>query len=154
MNVLKLLLSLVVSFAAAGIGSLATTSNISTWYAGLEKPFFTPPNWLFGPVWTLLYVLIALSLYTVWTQKTSKPKTGAYTIFGIQMILNALWSLVFFGLHWTWPGLMVIIALDICVIALIKSSKRISKPAAYLLIPYLAWICFATCLNLGIAVLN
>ena len=101
MKILKLIASLGISFSAAALGSIATTSNIPTWYAGLQKPFFNPPNWVFGPVWTVLYTLIGISMYLVWINDTRKPKKRAYIFFGLQMVLNAAWSIVFFGLHQT-----------------------------------------------------
>ena len=154
MKALKLIPSLLISFTAAGIGTLATTPNIPTWYAGLNKPFFSPPNWLFGPVWTLLYICIGISLWLVWTCETKKSKSSAYYLFGAQLILNAAWSLVFFGLHQPWLGVVTILALDGAVILTMRAFKPFSPRAAQLLVPYLAWISFATCLNLGIALLN
>lgn len=154
MKVLKFIAAIAISFLAAGIGSLATTPNIPTWYAGLEKPFFSPPNWLFAPVWTVLYIGIGSSLWLVWIKKAATSKTREYRLFAIQLALNALWSLIFFGMHQPWLAVVVIIALDIAVIATIWSFNRISRPAAGLLLPYLLWICFATCLNIGVAILN
>lgn len=154
MKLLKLISSLGISFAAGAIGSLATISSIPSWYATLEKPFFNPPNWLFGPVWTVLYVLIGISLYLVWVERTKKSKRNAYTVFAVQLILNALWSLVFFGLQQPWLGLVVIFGLDAMVVVTIWKFSKVKKAAAYLLIPYLAWISFATILNLSIALLN
>lgn len=154
MNYFKFLSSLAISFSAAAIGSLATTPNIPTWYASLEKPFFNPPNWLFGPVWSILYILIGLSLYMLWTVPSKKSKRTAYIIFAIQMTFNALWSLIFFGLHQTWIGLAVIILLDISVVVSIVKLRRYSTLAGLLFIPYLGWICFATILNASIAILN
>lgn len=154
MKIIKLVASLILSFSAAAIGSLATIPNITTWYAYLEKPFFNPPNWLFGPVWTILYALIGASLYLLWVHTAKASKHRAYVFFGIQLALNAAWSIVFFGLHQLWLGVVVIVALVFAVILTIEQCWKISRPAAYLLGPYLAWISFATCLNIGIALLN
>ena len=154
MKFFKLIASLGISFSAAALGSLATTPNIPTWYATLEKPFFNPPNWVFGPVWTLLYTLIGISLFLVWTHKTTKSKQRAYVIFALQLLLNTLWSSVFFGAHQLWIGLAVILALVMSTVYTIKLFRVHSKLGANLLFPYLAWISFATCLNIGIAVLN
>jgi tryptophan-rich sensory protein len=154
MKTLKLLASLVISFSAAAIGSIATIKNIPTWYAALEKPFFNPPNWVFGPVWTALYTLIGVSLYLVWIKETKQPKKRAYVFFGIQIVLNALWSIVFFGLHQTWGGLIVIVTLVASTVYTLKLFSALSKASSKLLIPYVLWISFATCLNLGIALLN
>lgn len=150
----KLLISLIVSFAAGAIGSLATFPNIPTWYAGLAKPGFNPPNWVFGPVWTLLYVLMGVSLYLVWTTQSKKPKNQAFTFFAAQLVLNALWSLVFFGAHALWLGVGVILALWLCIAWCIKLFWPFSRPAAWLLAPYLAWVSFATALNIAVALLN
>lgn len=153
-RIVKLLFSIALSFAAAGIGSLATTPNIPTWYAVLEKPFFNPPNWVFGPVWTLLYLLMGLSLYLVWTSKGKTSKQIAYKLFGVQLILNALWSIVFFGLHQPWLAVVVIITLLAILVFTVRTFAKYSKAAALLLVPYIAWVSFATMLNLGIALLN
>jgi tryptophan-rich sensory protein len=151
---LKLVASLLIAFAAAAIGSIATTKNIPTWYAGLDKPFFNPPNWLFGPVWTVLYTFIGISLWRIWITETTIAKRGLYRLFGVQILLNTAWSLVFFGTHLVWLALAVIIALLISIILMIVRYKAVSRLASYLLIPYAAWVTFATCLNLGIALLN
>lgn len=150
----KLIASLVASFAAAGVGTLATTPNIPTWYAALDKPFFSPPNWVFGPVWTVLYLMIGISLYLVWTAETTRSKERAYLLFTIQLMLNAAWSLTFFGAHLKWGGLLVILTLLVSIVATQRDFARISPRAAWLLYPYLAWVTFATCLNLALAILN
>jgi tryptophan-rich sensory protein len=154
MSIVKLVVSLLVPFAAAAIGTIATISNIPTWYAALEKPFFNPPNWLFGPVWTLLYILIGISLYLIWTQKSTQSKKNAYIVFTMQMILNALWSIVFFGLHQVWLGFIIITLLLASILTMIILFRRFSHTASHILIPYAAWVTFATCLNLAIAILN
>ena len=154
MKPFKFIASLVISFSAAALGSIATTRNIPTWYAGLQKPFFNPPNWVFGPVWTILYTLIGVSLYLVWTKKTSSTKTRAYTLFATQLVLNALWSVVFFGLHQPELGLFVIASLVVSTAYTLKLFRPYSTTASNLLVPYLAWISFAMCLNVAIVVLN
>lgn len=151
---LKLLISIAISFSAALIGGLATSSSIPTWYADLEKPLLNPPNFVFGPVWTVLYVFIGISLYLVWTKTSSLSKRRAFTAFGVQIVLNTAWSLVFFGLQLPWVALAIIAALIAAIIWYMRVSLPISKAAAILLIPYLLWVCFATYLNLGIAMLN
>lgn len=142
-------------FLVGGVGSLATLPNIPTWYAGLEKPPLNPPNTIFGPVWSLLYVLIGTSLFLVLRTKTSKlllqPALGW---FSIQLVLNLLWSLVFFGLQAPWLAFAVIISLIAAIIMTYLSFEPISKRAAYLLLPYLAWVSFATYLNGSVAYLN
>jgi len=154
MKAVKLIASIVISFIAGAVGSLATISNIPTWYAELEKPLLNPPNFVFGPVWTTLYLLMGIALYLVWTNKAAKSKAIAYVAFAAQLILNALWSLVFFGLHSPELGILVIILLIGAIVATMITFYRFSKPAAYLLIPYLLWVCFATYLTVDVTVLN
>ena len=154
MKAMKLIASLVISFAAGAIGNLATLPNISTWYADLEKPLLNPPNFVFGPVWSVLYLLMGISLYLVWTNKASKGKTTAYIAFAAQLVLNTVWSLAFFGLHSPELGILVILLLVGAIVATIITFNRFSKPAAYLLMPYLLWVCFAAYLTIGVALLN
>lgn len=130
------------------IGSFFTVSAIPSWYATLNKPIFSPPNWVFGPVWTVLYVFMGISLYLVW-QKKNVP-----SIFWIQLILNAAWSIIFFGWHNPLLALVDIVVLWIAIILTIKAFYKINKLAANLLIPYLLWVSFAIILNLFIVLLN
>jgi len=139
---------------AGGIGSLATTPNIPTWYAGLEKAFFTPPNWVFGPVWTVLYVLMGIALYLAISSRTEKDKKLAYTLFGVQLALNTLWSVVFFGLHQLWLGVVVVVALWLTILATIWQFRRFSTTAAWLMVPYVVWVTYATILTISLASLN
>lgn len=150
----KLAISLALPFSAGAIGSLATIPNIPIWYAALEKPFFNPPNWVFGPVWTLLYILIGISLYLVWASPAKKTKRTAYTLFGVQIALNTLWSVIFFGMHLPWVAVVVIVALLIAIVATIREFWHYSRLASYVLMPYVAWVSFATVLNISIALLN
>jgi tryptophan-rich sensory protein len=154
MKVFKLIISLVISFAAGAVGSLATIPNIPGWYAGLDKPWFNPPNWVFGPVWTTLYVLMAIALYLVWTAKVKTDKTRVYWLFGIQLLLNASWSIVFFGLHAPWLAVFVIVALLVTLIATAYEFSKSSQWAGVLLFPYIAWVLFAALLNIAVAFLN
>jgi len=154
MKVVKFIGSIVIVFFAGFIGSLATTPNIASWYSNLDKPFFTPPNWLFGPVWTLLYLLMAISLYLVLTTRATHSKKHAYTLFVAQLILNTLWSVVFFGLHQPWLAFVIILLLLFGIIFTMSSFRTVRPMAAYLLVPYLLWVSFAACLNLAIAILN
>lgn len=149
------LLALVVVFSASAIGSLATFANIPTWYAHLAKPGFTPPNWLFGPVWTPLYLLMALAFWRVLALAAPlKGKPIAIGVFIVQIMLNALWSIAFFGLHSPLLGLMVIGVLLIAIIATIAAFYPLDRAAAFLMTPYLAWVAFASALNLGVFLLN
>lgn len=150
----KLIISLLLPFLAGAIGSLATYTNIPTWYAALAKPEFNPPNWIFGPVWTTLYALMGVSLYLVWTTKTKRKKQSALIAYGIQLALNTLWSLVFFGAHWFVGSSVIVILLWAAIVATIKLFWPISKPAAWMLVPYLAWVSFASVLTLAVSSLN
>lgn len=149
---LSLALPLVTGFA----GSLVTTPNISSWYQTLTKPFFNPPNWLFGPVWTTLYLLMGLSAYLIFHKWQLKREAFCYyKLFVIQLFLNFFWSLFFFGLKQPGYALVVILVLLYYIICLIKSAWHLQvKPAAYLLYPYLAWVSFAALLNASIWYLN
>lgn len=154
-KIVKLIVSLAVSFAAGAVGSLATIPNVPTWYAALDKPFFNPPNWVFGPVWTLLYALMGISLYLVWTARRDRlTKQVAYFAFGSQLVLNAAWSLVFFGLHALVLACSVIAVLIISIVSTMLLFKSISKTAFFLLVPYVAWTSFAAALTVAIALLN
>lgn len=151
---IKLIVSLTISFLAGAIGSWATFPNISTWYDYLQKPWFTPPNWIFGPVWTFLYICTGVALYLVWTKSTKANKSRAYWWFGAQLTLNTLWSLVFFGLHAPWLAIVVILSLLVAVIATIYEFGKFSRVAAAILFPYVGWIIFASMLNISVAFLN
>lgn len=139
------------------IGSIATFSQIPTWYATLDKPWFQPPNWLFGPVWTVLFALLGVSLYLVWLKRTSANKQllqVAFTWFAVQFGLNILWSFLFFGFHETYLAFLEILVLWFAICMTIRSFARISRPAAWLLLPYLAWVTFASILNYAVSSLN
>ena len=140
---------------AAGIGSLTTIPNIPTWYAGLEKPGFTPPNWAFGPAWTVLYILMGISFWRILERGNRVPgKTVAVVLFLVQLALNAFWSVAFFGLHSPLFGLAVISAMIVFIIATIFAFWRLDRLAGLLMIPYLAWVSFACALNLSVFLLN
>ncbi|MCL4435674.1 MAG: tryptophan-rich sensory protein [Thaumarchaeota archaeon] len=144
----RLISAIVVCQLAGVIGSIFTISSIPTWYAGLEKPFFAPPNWLFGPVWLSLYTLMGISLYLVWSRGADTRRGSlALTVFGVQLVLNALWSVLFFGLRSPILGLVEIAALWIMIAATIVLFYRVSRAAALLLIPYIAWVTIAAALN-------
>jgi tryptophan-rich sensory protein len=151
LKIIKLFIAIVVTQLAGFIGSLFAAPNIATWYNSLAKPSFTPPSWLFAPVWTLLYLSMGISLYLVWIKKADKL---AFSLFFIQLFLNILWSVLFFGLQNTLVGLIEIIVLWAAILATILYFYRISKAAALILIPYLAWVSFAAVLNFSIHTLN
>lgn len=143
---------LAVSFAAAGIGSLATAPNIANWYAGLAKPSWNPPNWIFGPVWTLLYISMAVAAWLVWRQ--GGVWQWALALFGVQLALNAAWSWIFFGFHLPGAAFIEIVALFIALAATTVAFWPKSMAAGILMVPYLAWVAFATVLNFTIWRLN
>lgn len=155
-SLLRLAVSFGVCFAAAGLGSLATYPSIPTWYATLNKPGFTPPNWVFGPAWTLLYLLMAVAAWLVWQKiEEDRPAVrGALIAFGLQLLANVLWSVVFFGYHSPLAGYAVIILLWLLILWTMIRFFRISKIAGWLLVPYLLWVTFASGLNLAVVLLN
>jgi len=152
---LKSILCILLCLSAGGIGSSFTVPAIPGWYAMLNKPSFTPPDWIFAPAWTLLYILMGLAVAIIWQKglQSSQVRT-AIVIFLLQLILNMLWSVLFFGLHSPLYGLVDILFLWAMILVTIAQFSRISTPAAALLIPYILWVTFATGLNLGILLLN
>lgn len=135
-----------------GISGIATVSGIKEWYVHLNKPFFNPPNYLFGPVWSFLYLLMGVSLYMI--LRTSKPKKRAIIVFSIQLFLNFWWSFLFFKFQLLGISLIEIFLMWLSILWMIIEFKKINKTAAYLQIPYLAWVTFATLLNTSIWYLN
>lgn len=153
-KVVPLAVSLLLPFIAGGIGSLFTFSSIKDWYQLLNKPFFSPPNWVFSPVWTLLYVFMGFSLYLVWVSRKSTLREVGLRYFFFQLILNALWSILFFGLRNPLFALLEIIILWFCIYMTIVYFRKVNKTAAYLLYPYIIWVSFASVLNGSIVILN
>lgn len=150
----KLIISLLIPQLAGGLGSFFTASSVKDWYLTLEKPALNPPAWVFGPVWTMLFLLMGYALYLVWTDESGKRRTLAYLVFGIQMILNILWSIIFFGLHSPGGALFEMIFLWLAILATIIAFAKISRTAAWLLAPYILWVSFAGYLNYSIWILN
>ncbi|ACZ41998.1 TspO and MBR like protein [Thermobaculum terrenum ATCC BAA-798] len=136
------------------IGSIPTAQNIPSWYSEIRKPSFTPPNWLFGPVWTILYMLMGIALYIVSLKEDNPLKRTATKLFFIQLALNLLWSYIFFGLRSPRLGFIEIVTLVAFIAMTIRAVARVSVIAAVILIPYLAWSMFATVLNFSIWRLN
>jgi benzodiazapine receptor len=154
-DVIKLVVSILACFAAAGIGSLFTFKAIPSWYAGLKKPPYTPPNWAFGPVWTTLYILMGISVFLVWQNGlVTNGAMLAFTLFWIQLALNALWSIIFFGMKSKGGGVITIIVLWLLIMATMIASFRVSGWAGALLIPYIVWVSIASYLNIGVWLLN
>ncbi len=152
-KIIKLIISIFICQAAGAIGSFFTANSIATWYTTLEKPAFNPPNWIFGPVWIFLYFLMGIALFLIW-QQDLMPKRKAVIFFFIQLALNALWSILFFGLKSPGLAFLEIVILWIAILFNIFQFSRISKMAAYLLIPYIFWVSFAAILNFSIWRLN
>jgi len=154
-DTVKLAISIGVCLAAGFIGSIFTNASIPTWYMTLEKPSFNPPNWLFGPVWTALYILMGIAAFLVWRAGLGEPKARtALIIFIIQLILNVLWSAAFFGFRSPIAGLVVIVILWVAILLTILSFVKVSIIAGILLIPYILWVSFASILNAAIYVLS
>ena len=149
------LISLTITLAIGFVASLFTRPQIAGWYSTLNKPSFNPPPWLFAPVWTAIYVMIAIAAYLVW-QRRDNSKTYKITaaIYIVQLWFNFSWSIVFFGLHDILPALFVILLLWVSIILNIRWFKKYDKTAAWLLTPYLLWVSFASLLNLSIYLLN
>lgn len=151
----RLLFSIILIEVIGSLGALATTPAIPNWYSGLVKPFFTPPSWVFGPVWTTLFFLMGFALYLVWQEVyQNKNVKLALQAFGIQMFLNVLWSFLFFGLRNPLLGLIEIVILWFAILYTIMRFWKVSKPASYLMVPYIIWVTIATALNAGVFLLN
>ena len=149
------LLAVVTVAAASGIGGASTYAAIPTWYAGLDKPPFNPPNWVFSPVWTALYAMMAFAFWRILRLRPGLPgRKAAIGWFLVQMALNALWSVAFFGLRWPEAGIAVIVALWLAIAATMRAFWPLDRFAGWLLAPYLAWVSFAAALNVAIAWLN
>jgi len=153
-NFARLIAAVLICEAAGVLGSVFTETGAGSWYSQLIKPEFNPPNWVFAPVWTLLYLLMAASIYILWEKKGSAGANHAIASFSLQLFLNFLWSFLFFGLQSPLLGLVCIAFLWAAIIATIYYSWRVSRPAALLLIPYILWVSFAAVLNYSLFALN
>jgi len=154
-EILKLFLSIIICQLAGIIGSLFTTPAIPTWYATLVKPTFNPPNWVFAPVWTTLFLLMGISAFLVWRKGIENPRVNlALRLFIIQLILNSLWSVLFFGLKSPLLGFIEIMLLWTFILLTILYFFKVSNIAGILLLPYILWVSFAAVLNFSIWRLN
>jgi translocator protein len=152
---LKLFLSILICQCAGIVGSLFTRRSIPEWYVYIKKPAFNPPDWIFGPVWTLLYILMGIAVYLVWRKGFHKSGVrAALVIFLIHLGLNSLWSIVFFGGRSIIGGMVVIVLLWLAILRTMRAFFAVSKPACYLLTPYILWVSFALVLNLALLRLN
>ncbi|MEO0026460.1 MAG: TspO/MBR family protein [candidate division WOR-3 bacterium] len=153
-NLPKLLGSIALPLVIGFAGSMFTRPSVDSWFATLKKPIFAPPNWLFAPAWTLLYIMMGIAFYLIWQQGYSVKLRLAFAVYALQLILNLLWSLFFFGLHSPLLGFADIIILWIVVLINIILFYRLRRAAGLLLIPYILWLTFASVLNLSIVLLN
>ena len=154
-SILRFVLCLALCLAVGGITGSVTASEIPAWYAGLNQPSWTPPNWAFPVVWTLLYILMGIALWLLWDRAPAgSARTLAIAFFFVQLLLNAAWSPVFFSLHQTKLALGIIILLLTAIAATIFAARRCQTTAALLLLPYLIWVAYAASLNAGIVLLN
>jgi tryptophan-rich sensory protein len=155
-SVFKLLLAVGLSFCAASVGSFFTVSDDgSNWYEALKKPFFTPPDWVFGPVWTILYLMMGIAAFLVWNRGVPKSHVRvALVFFVVQLVFNTAWSVIFFGFHSVGLALLEIIFLWFAILATIVSFWRVDRVAAGILLPYILWVSFAVVLNTAIYLLN
>jgi translocator protein len=157
-----LVLFLLIAFAVAGLGSAATIANVDGWYSSSPKAFWTPPNAVFGPVWTVLYTLMSVSAWLVWRERRRAPAAvrRALAVYVGQLVLNAVWTPLFFGLYPVigvaalWIALAVIVLLDAAVLAAMLAFWPVRRAAAWLLVPYWAWVLYATTLNAAIIALQ
>ena len=135
-------------------GSFYTIASIPTWYSTLNKPFFSPPNWIFAPVWTFLYILMALAAFRIWERRKKEGAIWALKLFGVQLFFNAIWSPIFFGANSLSLAFVVIVVLLFFIFLTKKAFAKIDKISSYLLYPYIAWVSFATILNFSVWLLN
>ena len=152
---LKFFISVGIPLLVGGLGGFFTSSAVNGWYVLANKPSFNPPNWIFAPVWTLLYLLMGIALYLVWKSEANKGlKRQAIGLFAIQLVLNFFWSIIFFYAHQPGWAFVEIIALWAMILLTILWFGKISPAAAWLLVPYISWVSFASLLNFAIWILN
>jgi translocator protein len=155
LDIIKLIVSIAICEGAGGIGAIFTIPAIPQWYATLKKPSLTPPRWAFGPVWGVLYLLMAIALFFVWKQGLAEPGIlPAFIIFWVQLVLNVLWSFVFFGRKSLFGGVLVILLLWIAILLSIIAFFNVSLTAGILMIPYILWVSIAANLNIQVWRLN
>ena len=150
----KLIISIALPVAIGGLSGFFTTTGLGSWYQTINKPSWNPPGWIFGPVWTTLYVLMGIALYQVWRSPDSKARKTALLLFAIQLILNFFWSIIFFNQQNIGGALVEIIVLWVFILFTIFAFARINKLAAWLLVPYISWVSFASILTYTIWKLN
>lgn len=151
---IRLAVSIAICFGAAGFGSMLTTPSIRGWYATLAKPAWTPPNWVFGPVWSLLYLAMAVAAWLVWRRVGFPRASSALNLFAVQLVLNVCWSAIFFGAHRPGLAFAEIVLLWLAILATMIAFRPHSRAAAWLMLPYLLWVAYAAALNFSIWRLN
>jgi tryptophan-rich sensory protein len=153
-NLLGLAAFVVVCLAISALGGWATAKSVATWYATLNKPAFNPPNWVFAPVWTTLYPMIAVAGWRVWRARGFAGARSEMSVYALQLALNLAWSLVFFGARAVGAALVEIVALLAAIVVNVRLFRRIDRVAGVLLLPYAAWVSFATVLNAALWQMN
>jgi benzodiazapine receptor len=153
-KIFKFLVAIFIPLIVGFLGSIFTSSSVDSWYVTLNKPSFTPPGWLFAPVWTALYILMGISFYIIWVKGSGKLRRNAFTVYSFQLLLNFLWSMFFFGLRSPLTGFIDIVLLWVFIVINIVLFYRISKIASSLLMPYFLWVSFASVLNFSVFILN
>lgn len=153
-DILALVLFVGLCLGVGGLGGAVTAESVNTWYPTLNKPSFNPPNWIFGPVWTTLNILMGVAAWRIWRAADRDTARGPLAVFALQLAVNLGWSVAFFGLRNPGLAVIVVLALDLLVLVTLLMFRRIDRLAAWLLAPYLAWISFATLLNVTIWRIN
>lgn len=153
-HIIKLIISILLPLSVGAIAGMFTAQAVPTWYASLNRPSFNPPNWVFGPVWTFLYILLGFSFFLIWKLENSKQRNLAIWAFSIQLLLNFIWSFLFFYFNMIGIALIEIILLWLSIVFMLYSFYRINHLSAFINIPYLLWVTFATILNAGYYFLN
>jgi translocator protein len=153
-KILPLIVSILLPLVIGGLSGIVTSANIPTWYASINKPWFNPPNWIFGPVWTTLYILMGIASYIIYTSEISYHRMRSLLFYTIQLCLNFAWSFIFFGLKNPGIALIEIIFMWIFIYLTILQFGKISSIASWLMVPYITWVSFASILNFYIYILN
>lgn len=154
-NTLKLIIAILIPLLVGATSGFFTVTGVGSWYQTLQKPSWNPPNWIFGPVWTTLYILMGIALFLVWKADTSpEVKRMAITLFALQLVFNFFWSFIFFNQHAVGWAFVEIIGMWLLILATIFAFANINRTAAWLLVPYISWVSFAGMLNYTIWRLN
>jgi len=153
-DIVALVLFVALCLGIGALGASVTATSVDTWYAGLVKPSFNPPDEVFGPVWTVLYVLMGVAAWRVWRSADRDTTRGPLTLFALQLAINLGWTVVFFGLHKIASAVATIVVLDVAVLVTMLAFRAVDRVAALLMLPYVAWVAFATVLNVAIWRLN